>query len=186
MRHLKPKLVAVAGLEAYFQVVAVPHSFVLVLAMIVLLFLPAIVAMILCADELVGRTARAIHRHREVHRQRRALSRLDRAMGAVDAVAELPAIAAEDRPSIQQIAADLNRLGRQRLGVATRSRVWQTAVSRAYDEQLRLASQCLGIDEHLESLTGMDLEIERLRVEGELVAAGLKLPTADAERHEPR
>ena len=32
----------------------------------------------------------------------------------------------------------------------------------------------------------MDLEIERLRVEGELLAAGLKLPTADAERHEPR
>jgi hypothetical protein len=166
--------------------VAVPHAWVLVLAMIVLLFLPAIVAMILCADELVGRAARALHRRREIRRQRRALTKLDRAMGEVDAIADLPQVAPEDRASIQQIAADLHRLGRQRLGVATRSRVWQTAVSRAYDEQLRAASHCLGIEEHLESLTGMDLEIERVRVEGELQAAGLKLPTADAERHEPR
>jgi hypothetical protein len=166
--------------------VALPHSFVLVLAMIVLLLLPAVVAMILCADEFFGRAARAVQRRREAHRQRRALSRLDRAMGAVDAAADRPEAAGEDRPSIQQIAADLHRLGRQRLGVATRSRVWQTAVSRAYDEQLQLASRCLGIEEHLATLTGVDLEIERVRVEGELQAAGLKLPAADAERHEPR
>jgi hypothetical protein len=164
--------------------VAVPHSLVLVLAMIVLLFLPAIVALILCADEQFGRAARALHRRREIHRQRRALSRLDRAMGAAGEVTMPPA--GDDRPAIEQIAADLHRLGRQRLGVATRSRVWQTAVSRAYDEQLQLASACLGIEEHLAAVTGMDLEIERVRVEGELQAAGLKLPAADAERHEPR
>ena len=86
----------------------------------------------------------------------------------------------DERPTIEQIAADLHRLGRQRLGVATRSQVWQTAVTRAYDEQLRLACQCLGVDEHLSGLNGVDLEIERLRVEGELLAAGLRLPTADS------
>jgi hypothetical protein len=48
-------------------------------------------------------------------------------------------------------------------------------VLRAYDDRLRLASQCLGVAEHLQELDGIDLEIERVRVEGVLQAAGLAL-----------
>jgi hypothetical protein len=76
-------------------------------------------------------------------------------------------------PPIQQVAADLRRLSRQRLGIATRSRVWFTAVHRAYDDRLQTACGQLGIEEHLAEATGMDLDLERLRVEGLLEAAGL-------------
>jgi hypothetical protein len=81
-------------------------------------------------------------------------------------------------PAIENLEADLRRLYRDRLGVATQSLVWHIAVLRAYDMRLRLASQCLGVPEHLEALTGMDLEIERLRIEHELEAAGLVLRPA--------
>jgi hypothetical protein len=79
-------------------------------------------------------------------------------------------------PTIEQLAADLRRLDRQRHGgVSTESAAWSAAVLQAYDDRLRLASRCLGVAEHLGSLGGMDREIERVRVEGELQAAGLAL-----------
>ena len=49
---------------------------------------------------------------------------------------------------------------------------------RAYDERLRLACRCLEVPEHLAELEGIDLEIERVRVEGELIGAGLVLGAA--------
>jgi hypothetical protein len=161
--------------------VAIPHTLVLAVAILTLLCLPAIVAAIVCADELIERAARAMHRATLSRRERRAISRLDRSIGPT---VEVALVAADDheRPTIEQIAADLHRLGHQRLGVATRSQVWQTAVTRAYDEQLSLACRCLGVPEHLAALNGVDREIERLRVEGELQAAGLPLPTADPQR----
>jgi hypothetical protein len=42
-----------------------------------------------------------------------------------------------------------------------------------YDQALSAACRCLGIDEHLAEVGGLDLEIERLRVEGALTDAGL-------------
>lgn len=84
------------------------------------------------------------------------------------------------RPPIERIAADLRRLNRQRLGVATRSVMWHHAIMEAYDERLRLASSSLGVVEYLDGLGGMDLEIERLRVEGALQSAGLNLRSAPA------
>jgi hypothetical protein len=87
----------------------------------------------------------------------------------------LAALEGGGRPSIEQVAADLRRLGRLRLSVATTSPVWHAAILRAYDDRLRLACRSLGVAEHLERLDGMDLEIERVRVEGELVAKGLVL-----------
>ncbi|MDG4821514.1 hypothetical protein O7635_06540 [Asanoa sp. WMMD1127] len=165
---------------------AIPHTLVLAVAILTLLCLPAIVAAIVCADELFERAARAVREARLVRRERRDINRLDRSMGPVAAEIELADPGEPDRPAIEQIAADLDRLGRQRLGVAQRSQVWQTAVLRAYDEQLRLACGCLSVEEHLTELVGVDLEIERVRVEGELQAAGMTLPTADAERREQR
>jgi hypothetical protein len=82
-------------------------------------------------------------------------------------------------PPIEQIAADLRRLGRQRIGVATRSPVWFAAVQRAYDDRLSLACLELEIPQHLGELTGIDQEIERVRIEGELAAAGIGLVSGD-------
>ena len=143
------------------------HAFVLALALAALVFLPCAVALIICADDLTKRIRSRIRRRRE----RRTLQRLDRMLST----RTLPVESLDDQrqPSIQQIAADLRRLDRQRLGVATQSRVWYAAVQLAYDDRLRLASRCLGVDEHLGQLDGVDLEIERVRVEGELQAAGL-------------
>jgi hypothetical protein len=76
-------------------------------------------------------------------------------------------------PPIQQVAADLRRLNRQRLSIAMRSRVWFQAVQHAYDDRLGVACKQLGIEQHLEELTGMDLDLERLRIEGLLEEAGL-------------
>lgn len=160
---------------------AIPHTLVLAVAILTLLCLPAIVAAIVCADELLERAARAVHQARLSRRERRAISRLDRSIGPTVLVAP-----DQERPTIEQIAADLHRLGLQRLGVAQRSQVWQTAVLSAYDEQLRLACACLGVQQHLSELVGVDLEIERVRVEGELQGAGMTLPAAGAERREQR
>ena len=163
---------------------AIPHTLVLAVAILTLLCLPAIVAAIVCADELIERAARAVRQARLARQERRAISHLDRSID--ESVVEVDIPADPERPTIEQIAADLQRLGRQRLGIAQRSQIWQTAVLRAYDEQLRLACACLGVRQHLSELVGVDLEIERVRVEGELQAAGMTLPTAETERREQR
>jgi hypothetical protein len=68
--------------------------------------------------------------------------------------------------------------------LATRNPLWHEAVRNAYDDRLRLACGCLGIQQHLTELDGLDLEIERVRVEGELRAAGLVFGVTDAERRQ--
>lgn len=102
-------------------------------------------------------------------RNRLLLRRLDRRWDGV------PADRTPPSPAIEFLAADLRRLYRHRLGIATQSLVWHIAILRAYDARLRLASHCLGVQEHLDTVSGMDLEIERLRIESELEAAGLVL-----------
>lgn len=163
--------------------VAVVQAFVLMLAIVATVCLPAIVALILCADGLAAGATRRAAQLRAVQRQRRLLGRLDRSV-ATPADVDLSTLDNADRPTIEHIAADLRRLHTHRLGVAGRSRVWQNAVRQAYDDRLRLACRCLGVSEHLGDLEGVDLEIERLRVEGELQAAGLVLPSATGERPE--
>lgn len=152
------------------------HTVVLALALVALVFLPCAVALLICADGAVARVRRRIRGRRD----RRALHILDRTL--THQSISLAALD-EHQPSIQQIAADLRRLDRQRLGIATRSKVWHAAVLLAYDDRLRLASRCLGVCEHLDQLDGVDLEIERVRVEGELEAAGLSL-RAGSHRHQ--
>lgn len=113
------------------------------------------------------------HRRRNAlftRQERRCLARLDRSLAArCDARPE------PTGPPIEKIATDLRRLRGQRMSIALRSPVWFAAVEKAYDERIRLACQRLGIDEHLDELGGLDREIERVRLEGELEAAGLSL-----------
>lgn len=145
------------------------QALVLPLALIALVALPFVVALLICSGGFLTRVRHGFRSRRE----RRTLQRLDRLLGTYT----IPIAALDERqqPPIQQIAADLRRLDRQRLGVATQSRVWHAAVQQAYDDRLRLASRCLGVAEHLAQLDGIDLAIERVRVEGELQAAGLTL-----------
>lgn len=159
------------------------QALVLMLAIVATVCLPAVVALVLCSDGLGSGAIRRLAAARTARKQRRLLGKLDRSVANAPVV-DLSALDGGDRPTIEQIAADLRRLHTQRLGVAGRSRVWQSAVQQAYDERLRLACASLGVIEHLCDLEGVDLEIERLRVEGELQAAGLVLPSATGERPE--
>jgi hypothetical protein len=108
-------------------------------------------------------------------RQRRRLARLDRCFGPEPAPTVSP-----DTVPIERVAADLRRLRRQRAGIAQRSPVWRSAIEDAYDDRLRLACLRLGIEEHLAELTGVDREIERVRLEGELQAAGIAISGYEA------
>lgn len=137
-------------------------------ALLTLLCLPCVVAAAVGADASVLRRFRPSRR-----RDLRALRRLDRALRSA---APVPSPATPGLPSIEQIAYDLRRLDQQRRGGPTQqSEKWRDAVLRAYDQRLCLACQCLGLAEHLEPLEGMDRDLERLRVESELRAAGLAL-----------
>jgi hypothetical protein len=80
---------------------------------------------------------------------------------------------------IEQLAADLRRLDRQRhSGPTTTSERWAEAVLLAYDERLKLACRYLAVDHHLSAVDGLDRDLERVRVEDELQAAGLDVRTA--------
>lgn len=158
------------------------------LAVLAVCSLPAAFALIFCADEILDRLVCGFSEWRERRRERRTIARLDRAIEADSLTRDidLSAFDRDDRRPLEQIAADLRRLGRHRLAAADRSAVWHGAVIGAYDERLRTACRALGIAEHLTELDGVDREIERVRVEGLLHAAGLALPAARAghrQRH---
>lgn len=122
------------------------------------------------------------HAERQVRRARsrgnradwRALRRLDRTINQPPAMDRLTV---ERRlPPVEQIAAELRRLNHQRHhGPSTESEKWSAAVATAYDAWLLAACRRLNITEHLTTLAGMDRDIERLRVEGQLETAGLVL-----------
>jgi hypothetical protein len=174
--------------------VAVVQVLVVAVGLVVVASLPCLLAMMVAADDLVGRAVRAVRRGLRRHgprrlwaglpwRERRRLARLARTVR--DAGRELPREPAG--PPIEQVAADLRRLASQRLGVGRRSEVWFSAVERAYDDRLRVACRELGIEEHLAELEGIDLDIERVRVEGSLQAAGMNLRMSGATgRPDPR
>jgi hypothetical protein len=140
--------------------------------------LPCLILMLISLDGLADRVGRAYRRSRArwrraaefTWRQRRRLAQLDRTLqptGSEEIVVAWP--------PIERIASDLRRLRRQRTSIALRSPVWFAAVEKAYDERLRLACERLDVDEHLEELSGVDRDIERVRLEGALEAAGLQL-----------
>lgn len=151
------------------------HVLVVAVALAVLACLPYIVAMLIVSvDDHLERAGRALRR--ALRAGRRLLARH---CGWRWLHVEPPPAPAG--PPIEQIAADLRRLGRQRLTLGARSPIWHTAVQRAYDERLCLACRSLGIEQHLAELDGLDLDIERVRVEGELLAAGLVLAGGDVD-----
>ncbi|WP_436537114.1 hypothetical protein [Actinoplanes sp. HUAS TT8] len=103
----------------------------------------------------------------------RDLRRLDRDLAGLDLTARMDTLPAVP---IEQLAFDLRRLDRQRRsGPLRSSETCMAALMRAYDARLRLACRCLGVPEHLQLLQGVDREIERLRLETQLEAAGLAL-----------
>ncbi|WDZ86461.1 hypothetical protein [Micromonospora cathayae] len=133
-----------------------------------------------------GRPGPVLAGWRERHRRRRVIVRLDRAVDA-DSIArhvDLTEFDRDDRRPLEEIAADLWRLREYRIGRGGRPIVWPLLLIKAYDDRLRSACRCLGIPEHLADLEGVDREIERVRVEGELHAAGLPLPAAVAEHRQ--
>ena len=148
---------------------AIPHVVVLTGALTALLCLPCAVALVLRADQMA---LRQVWRRRDP-REIRQLRRVDHELNGPKPP-ELPG--AGPLPCIEQIAAELQRLARQRSsGPTTESTVWLAAVLLAYDEWLRLACRSLGVVEHLQPLEGLDREAERLRLETELQANGVPL-----------
>jgi len=158
--------------------VAVLHALLILVALVALLGFPCLGMLVVGADFLADSIGRTCRRNWRRWRARRLESRLGRRAG-LDRDPATPTTPAG--PPIEQVAADLRRLGRQRTGVATRSGVWFAAVQRAYDDRLCLACRELEICEHMAQLTGVDLEIERVRVEGMLQAAGIRLVGVDAD-----
>ena len=141
------------------------HIVVLVTA---LLCLPCAVAVVVCADALPGRRTWT----RSGRRETQALRRMDRQLSCAGPVHRLPV----GQPCLEEVAADLRRLGRQRCGgPTTGSELWMAAVLRAYDDRLLIASKAYGVTHHLTDLEGMDRDLERVRVEERLRAAGLQL-----------
>lgn len=154
------------------------HALFVALALVALACLPCVVALaITSADECVERAGRVVRR--VLRESRHRLAGRPGLHWLVPAEPPRPA-----GPPIERLAADLRRLGRQRLGIATRSPVWFTAVQRAYDDRLCQACRSLDIEQYLGELEGLDLEIERVRVEGELIAAGVVLAPTDADRRQ--
>jgi hypothetical protein len=162
--------------------VAVLRALFILAAVAALATLPCLLTLVIAGGGGPSRTAGAvravIRRFRRSRisdrslsrRQRRGLARLDRCFGPN----EPPAAVADPLP-IEKLAADIRRLRRQRAGIAQRSPVWRAAIEDAYDDRVTLACKRLGIAAHLADLTGVDREIERVRLEGELEAAGLTL-----------
>ncbi|MEV6694473.1 hypothetical protein AB0M35_23660 [Micromonospora sp. NPDC051196] len=156
----------------------------LALALVAVVCVPVLVALVICADEVLDRFTCGFAEWRERWRERRLITRLNQAVTA-DELADPDTLDALDRPDrrpLEQLAADLRCLRRDRVGGA--AVVWHSSVLDAYDDRLRLACRALGITEHLAELAGIDRQIERVRIEGELDAAGLRLPATRPGQHQ--
>ncbi len=160
----------------------------LALSFIAVASLPVAFALLFCADEIIDRVACGYAEWRERRRERRTIAGLDQAVGA-DALTrgiDLTEFDRVGRRSLQEIAADLHLFAGHRISPGGRAMIWHAGILDAYDEHLRAACRCLGLTEHLGELAGVDRQIERVRVEGTLHAAGLTLPAARAphrQRH---
>ncbi|WFE45240.1 hypothetical protein [Verrucosispora sp. WMMD1129] len=157
----------------------------LAVALAAVVFVPVLIALAVCTDEIVDRLTCRYSEWRQRRRDRCLVARLNEAAdaGAVADRVDLDALDRAERRPLEQIAADLRCLRRDRAG-GSRPVVWHRDVLHAYDDRLRLACQALGITEHLAELSGLDRQLERVRVEAELDAAGLRLPAARPEQPE--
>jgi hypothetical protein len=84
-------------------------------------------------------------------------------------------------PPLEKIAEDLQRLGLARRGALPGSMGYEI-MTREYDKHLVEACTAIGVAQSLYEHAGIDLALERMRVEDELVAAGLVLVPAEVEQ----
>src|SRR5262245_11232271 len=163
--------------------------------------MPAAVAAVSCADEMVESVRQRADQVRESWQQQRTLDRLERAFAPAPPAGPPWATAARVASEAFVSARDsFAQFAVQRLNAAGFAPAWlpvpavSTGAPRQpafeeivaqlhdlprahpeYDLALAAACRCLNISEHLSEVSGLDLEIERLRVEGALAAAGVRL-----------
>jgi hypothetical protein len=163
------------------------HGLLIIATLLALLALPCVLALAIFADVAFDWGEQLLSGTTERWRIRRQAHRLERRIGVDPGLRhrllhrhELPKVKPAG-PPFEELAADLRRLARQRVEVAHRSPIWFNAVHRAYDDRLVAACRELEIPEQLHELDGLDLELERMRVESRLEAAGLHLSIADTD-----
>lgn len=153
------------------------HTVVLAAALAALLSLPCALLAVFRTDGRAMRRAwlrRARQERPRLRRLENDLSRCDGLDSAGGPACRCGSTLADGLPAIEQVLAELRRLDQQRLGgLSQQSELWALAVGRAYDRWLQVACHYLSVSHHLSCLTDMDKDIERLRVEAELIAAGL-------------
>lgn len=84
-------------------------------------------------------------------------------------------------PPLEKIATDLRRIGLARRDTALGS-LGYTILTKQFDKQLVHACRALGLEHRLDELCGLDLDIERLRVEKALSETGLVMTDSDVEQ----
>lgn len=87
-------------------------------------------------------------------------------------------------PSVEKLAVRMRSISAELEELPSRAAEQRAELIEHYDVLLRRACFTLCIEHYLDRLNGSDLVIERLRVEGELEAAGVKLrqrPGRDTE-----
>ena len=136
------------------------------LAVLIMVMVP--IGCVLLWDLLAGRWDESLKRFRERQvtsaEHRRTLRALRRIHGA----------------PLERLAADLRRLREVVRGDAHRSAAQQLGNRLAYDQVLMQACSMLEIEHELsEQTSGMERDIERLRVEAELERAGMTVTARD-------
>ncbi len=171
----------------------------LTLGVIALIGMPAAIAAVICADEVVESLKHRAEAVRDSWHEQRTLDRLERALAPAPPAGPPWATAARVASDVLVSARDsVTNFAATRLNAAGIAPAWLPvpvpagspdvpfeqvvaelrALPRShadYDRALSATCRCLGIDEHLDEVGGLDLEIERLRVEGALADAGIFL-----------
>lgn len=175
----------------------------LTLGVIALIGMPAAIAAVICADEVVETVRQRADQVRQTWHEQRTLDRLERALAPAPPAGPPWVTAAKvASDALTSARGTVAHFAAQRLTSAGLAPAWLPlpvpaqagpamvpfeqvvatlrTLPRAdarYDDALAAACLCLGVEHHLDQLSGLDLEIERLRVEGALIAAGLTLST---------
>ena len=147
-------------------------------ALVALASLPCLIAMLVVGmDDLTYRTGGVVDRLRSL--------KIPGQSG------EWWPLTPDEEDSIEQIAADLRELSQALRGDPAllgsngpERAVRHTAILAAYETRLQDACRALNVPEHLDDLSGVDREIERVRIEGLLQAQGLVLRSARSRGRE--
>lgn len=152
---------------------AVLEAMAILLAVAAMAMLPCLVVFIIFADALL----RGLRRQRQWIR--RSLHRPDDEPVDITSAEPESDPLVPAGPPLEQIADEIHRLTYARRTSAAGSARF-IAATRAYDRRLVFACRALEIDQHLDELRSVDLDLERVRVEGLLLDAGFVLDTDSA------